>query len=101
MLNQVILVGRIISLPKEDKKGLYSMQLAAQNGYKNEQGEYDTNFIKLYLSKTIAQPVIDYCKIGDSIGARGSIRRLTGEKTRIVIEKVIYLSTNHKENAEE
>ena len=56
MLNQVVLVGRIVKTPElkitETGKKTSKMTLAVPRNYKNMDGEYDTDFLdKLELFK--------------------------------------------------
>ena len=78
MLNQTVLVGRIVSDPeinetKNDKK-VTIVPLAVQRSYKNEEGEYATDFIPCILWDGVAQNVVNYCKKGDLIGIKGRIQ---------------------------
>ena len=64
MLNQTVLVGRIVSDPeinetKNDKK-VTTIPLAVQRSYKNEEGEYATDFIPCVLWDGVAQNVVEY-----------------------------------------
>ena len=97
MLNQTVLVGRIVSDPeinetKNDKK-VTTIPLAVQRSYKNEEGEYATDFIPCVLWDGVAQNVIDYCKKGDLIGIKGRIQA-TAEKIEVIAERVTFLSSN-------
>ena len=55
MLNQSILVGRIVKEPevRETENGtkVTNLTLAVQRSYKNVEGEYDTDFISCVLWK--------------------------------------------------
>ena len=78
MLNQSILVGRIVKEPevRETENGtkVTNITLAVQRPYKNVEGEYDTDFISCVLWKGIAETTAEYCKKGDLIGIRGRIQ---------------------------
>ena len=75
MLNQSILVGRIVKDPevKETENGnkVTNITLAVQRPYKNINGEYDTDFISCVLWKGVAETTAEYCKKGDLIGING------------------------------
>ena len=49
MLNQTVIVGRLVSKPEtkelEEGKKVANLTLAVPRSYKNENGEYDTDFI--------------------------------------------------------
>ena len=97
MLNQTVLVGRIVSDPQinetKNEKKVATIPLAVQRSYKNEEGEYTTDFIPCVLWDGVAQNVIDYCKKGDLIGIKGRIQA-TAEKVEVIAERVTFLSSN-------
>lgn len=105
MLNQIILVGRIAQDPEakdtESGKVVSNLRLAIQRNYKNENGEYDTDFFNVTLWNGLAQNVSEYCKVGDIVGVKGRIQNNVYEKDNeekeykitIVAEKVSFLST--------
>lgn len=97
MLNQTVLVGRIVSDPQinetKSEKKVATIPLAVQRSYKNEEGEYATDFIPCVLWDGVAQNVIDYCKKGDLIGIKGRIQA-TAEKVEVIAERVTFLSSN-------
>lgn len=108
MLNQTVIVGRLTKEPEikelENGKKVANINLAVPRSYKNENGEYDTDFINCELWDAIAQNTTEYCKKGDLVGIKGRIQTNSyeteeGEKkynTRIVAEKVTFLaSKNH------
>ena len=115
MLNQVILVGRLVKTPElflteNGKKGTI-VTLAVGRSFKNQNGEYDTDFIDCTLWTAIAENTAEYCKTGDVIGVRGRVqsRIIDNEdgtkykKMEIIAEKVTFLSSskNTKEIVQE
>lgn len=111
MLNQSILVGRIVREPevRETENGtkVTNITLAVQRPYKNINGEYDTDFIPCVLWRGVAESTAQYCKKGDLIGVRGRIQMKNVEYddqtrniTEIVAEKVTFLSTNRTREAD-
>lgn len=111
MLNQVVLVGRIVKTPElrttETGKKTATVTLAVPRSYKNMNGEYDTDFLDCTLWTNIAENTTEYCQTGDMVGVKGRIqtRVIQNEdgskkkKTEIVAEKVTFLaqSPNNKE----
>ena len=105
MLNQVVMVGRLVERPivKENENGrkVSEITLAIPRSYKNAKGEYDTDFIKCTLWNGIAENTADYCEKGDLVGVKGRLEtsvyeKENGEKYRItsvVAEKVSFLSS--------
>ncbi len=111
MLNQIVLVGRIVKTPElrttENGKKTATVTLAVPRNYKNMNGEYDTDFLDCTLWTNVAENTAEYCQTGDMVGVKGRIqtRVITAEdgskkkKTEIVAEKVTFLaqSPNNKE----
>ena len=106
MLNQIVLVGRLIADVKKEKiedKTFAKINLAVNRNYKNSEGVYETDVIDVDLWNGVADGTAEYCKKGDLIGIKGRIETAyyefeDGTKiTRPVIkaEKVTFLSANH------
>ena len=102
MLNQIGLVGRITKTPEmmenQDGSKFAIINLAVPRTFKNENGEYDTDFIDCVLWKGIAENTCNYVKKDDVVSVRGRIQNLNNTaQLQIVAEKVTFLS-NRKEN---
>lgn len=101
MLNQIVLVGRLVSDPeiKETENGnkVSVITLAVPRSYKNMNGEYDTDFIPVRLFHQVADTTTEYCRKGDLVGIKGRVARLSGKDLEIIGEKVTFLS-NRKES---
>lgn len=109
MLNQLVLVGRLVSDPQinETENGTKecNITLAIPRSYKNADGIYETDFIPVNLYKGIAENTTEYCKKGDIIGVKGRIQSRLIEKEdgtkykkmEIIAEKVSFLSSKIKE----
>lgn len=104
MLNQTVLVGRIVKDPtiKETNNGkkVTNLTLAVPRAYKNENGEYDTDFLNCILWQGVAQNTTEYCKKGDLVGIKGHLQSDSYEKDgkkvysmTVVGEKVTFLSS--------
>jgi len=112
LVNNAILVGRITSEPElielEDGKKYTSIILAVNRNYKNEEGIYETDFIKCVLWNYAATNTVTYCRSGDVIGVKGRIQSSNytdenGKKhyvTEIIAEKVTFLQSNKQLNNE-
>lgn len=104
MLNQVVLVGRIVKTPElrvtETGKKTSTMTLAVPRNYKNLNGEYDTDFLDCTLWTNVAENTTEYCQTGDMVGVKGRIQTRViqnddgskKKKTEIVAEKVTFLA---------
>ena len=105
MLNQVILVGRLVKSPElqltETGRKMSLITLAVPRSYKNINGEYDTDFLDCTLWTNIAENTAEYCKTGDVIGIKRRVQSRLVEKedgtkikkTDIIAEKVTFLSS--------
>lgn len=104
MLNQVVLVGRLVSDPEikttETNKKMTIITVAVPRSYKNMEGNYDTDFIKCVLWAGIAETTCEYCKKGDIVGIKGRIQVSNYEKDNekkysmeVIAEKVSFLSS--------
>ena len=94
MLNQFIIVGRIV---KDLEKESNVITIAIPRHYKNEDGEYETDFVDVAISGTLAKTTIEYCKKGDIIGVKGNIRSDISndiKRTILIAEKITFLSKN-------
>lgn len=96
MLNQIVLVGRVVSdleiNETENERKITLLKLAVPRSYKNENGEYETDFIPCVLWNTIAENTCEYCKKGDLIGVKGRMQNREN-KLEVIAEKVTFLSS--------
>ena len=109
MLNQVVLVGRLVKDIEveelESGKRVANAVLAVPRSFKNENGEYDTDFIDVVIWNSIADNTAEYCKKGDIVGIKGRLETNNyetedGEKkksTQVIAEKLTFLTSNKKE----
>ena len=108
MLNQIVIVGRLVRDPElretDGGKKVTNINLAVTRSYKNLNGEYETDYIDCVLWTGIAENTTEYCKKGDILGLKGRVQTRiyeTDEKkkyvTEVVAEKVTFLSPPHKE----
>lgn len=104
MLNQTVLVGRLVQTPTmselENGKKICNITLAIPRSYRNENGEYETDFVDCVLWKEVATNTTEYCKKGDLLGVKGHIQTEEYEqddkvmkRTIVVAEKVSFLSS--------
>ena len=74
MLNQTVIVGRIVRDPelRETESGhkVSNITLAVPRSFKNSNGEYDTDFISCVLWQGIAENTAEYCHKGDLVGSK-------------------------------
>ncbi len=113
MLNQLILIGRLTHDPEtkvlDDGRKVSEVTLAVQRSYKNIDGQYDTDFIKVSLWEGLATAVENYCKKGVMIAVKARIQtyklELDDEKKinmlEVIGERVTFLSSSNKSDLED
>lgn len=109
MLNQVVLVGRLVRTPElqltETGKKRSYVTLAVNRGYKNPEGIYETDFFDCTLWTGIAENTAEYCKTGDVIGVKGRLQTwicdnedgTKSKRMEIIAEKVTFLSSTRSD----
>lgn len=109
MLNQVIIAGRLVRSPElrqsENKKNYSYITLAIPRSFKNQNGEYETDYIDCILWDSIAINACDYCKKGDVVAVRGRIQTRLVEmddkkesKLDIICERLTFLANSSKQS---
>lgn len=120
MLNSVILIGRLVDKPVlkvyEGEYMVSTITLAVARPFKNSQGEYETDFIRVSLWDAIARNTCEYCSKGDLVAIRGRLQSRYSEVSfthesgevlkkkissiEVVGERVIYLMTSNNKQQE-
>ena len=97
MSNSVILIGRITSTPEVqeniDSKSYCLITLAINRSYKNSDGVYETDFIPVRLEGTIATNTAEYCKQGDLVGVKGTLRQTIDGRLQVYAERITFLAS--------
>ena len=103
MLNQLVVCGRIYNIQVNyDKQTI--LTIATPRSYKNEEREYETDYIDFILSKGIIENVKEYCNNGDIIGVKGRVQTsIEGDKkeTVLIAERVTFLTKQKEGNNED
>ena len=104
MLNQVLMVGRLLDKSEikefENGKKVGTITLIVPRCYKNEDGEYEKDFIDCMLWSGIAENTAEYCNKGDVVGVKGRIETTIIDKVKhsnVIAEKVTFLSNKVKD----
>ncbi|MEG2831904.1 MAG: hypothetical protein RR832_05780 [Bacilli bacterium] len=93
MLNQVILVGRIIEIIKSEDENTVSIILSMPRTYKNDDGLYYKDFIECILNEDFYNKSSSSLKKLDIIGIKGRLENIElNSKTVVIVEKLTYLS---------
>ena len=92
----------------EDGKKVCNVTVAIPRSYKNENGEYDTDFVKCTMWSGVAENTSEYCKQGDLIGIKGRIQTRVIEKDNskqtiqeVIAEKVTFLAKSKEKTDDE
>ena len=108
MLNQLVVVGRLVKDPElrktENGKNVTNITLAVPRSFKDVNGKYQTDYIDCTLWQGIAESTVTYVKKGDLIGIKARIqsRNITDEDEKkktimeIIADKVTFLSSKPK-----
>ena len=112
-MNHVILVGRLATDPIVEEtstgKKRTCVNLAIPRGYRNANGVYETDFIRIVLWNGMASNTKEYCHQGDMIGIKGRIQNrsyeiepenkeekpITKYITEVIAEKVSFISSKN------
>lgn len=99
MLNQIVLVGRLQKIVKNNDKKT-TITLSVPRSFKNEEGEYVNDYIDVSIFGEVAKNTTEFCKLQDIIGIKGRVQSTEIEKyhskmtiMEIIGEKVTFLSS--------
>lgn len=98
MINQVVLVGRLVQDPviKEVSggKNVCEVKVALQRPFKNQQNQYDTDFIKVAFWEYLAININEYCKKGYVIGIRARLQSRSVKIGESFVEMIDVIGEN-------
>ncbi|MDD3478385.1 MAG: single-stranded DNA-binding protein [Candidatus Izemoplasmatales bacterium] len=110
MLNQVVLVGRLVSDPElrqtDEKRPVTTIRLAIQRPFKSgETNDYETDFINCTLWAGIAEATVEHCHKGAIIGVKARLQQKDylqdGKKIfsypEVIAEKISFISKGKEE----
>ena len=108
MLNQVILIGRLVKKPElrvsEGGVNYIKATLAVQSEFKNKDGDYDTEFLEFTAFGKLAENTSKYCDKGSLLNVVGSLNNnvykdkngVNHYQLSIIANKVSFLSRSVK-----
>lgn len=110
-MNKVTLVGRItkeLKLQKTNNSEVVNFSVACKRRFKNNNGEYESDFINCTAFGASAKFLSDYFAKGDLVGLVGEIRTSKYEKngetrysTYVLVEEVHFVSSRSRKEDEE
>lgn len=78
MLNQIILVGKVVELPtlRETSSGnkVANLLLEVDRNFRNAHGEYDKDLIMCTLWRGVAETATSVCEVGSLVGVKGRLQ---------------------------
>ncbi|MFA6777323.1 MAG: single-stranded DNA-binding protein [Bacilli bacterium] len=107
-MNYSMVIGRFVEDPEvttiDGSKEVCNVTLAVPRSFKNEKGEYETDFIRCQLWSGLAKNTAEYCKKGDLVGIKGRLQTGSYEAddgtkkytSEIVVERISFLSSKEK-----
>ena len=98
-MNNILIVGNIVrdntTRYTSDGKAIVNNSIAVQRNYKNEKGEYDSDFFAIVAYRGTAEYIDKYISKGDRVAIQGKLRNNNYEKdgqkfysNEIVIEEI-------------
>lgn len=96
MLNQVVLIGKLLENPilKKDENGISFCEcdLSIRRSFKSENGKYETDFIKCSVFDSLAKKFATNAEKGTLVAIKGRLEPVNKSETnRVVVEKITYL----------
>lgn len=95
MLNQIVLVGKVVEEIKTTENQS-TIVISVLRSFKNEEGLYESDNIPVVLYNGIAQNAAEYCNKGTLIGIKGRIQMIDNNIT-IIAEKITFLSSKKED----
>ena len=98
-MNEYTLVGRLKDkgIIKEGRNGKYCrMQIGVTRHFKNANGEYETDMIKITLRNDLATKLHEWCEIEDLVGVKGRIESTSNGNTILVADKLTFLASHQR-----
>jgi single-strand DNA-binding protein len=88
----------------EDGKEKLTINLAVQRSFKNDEGIYEVDYLRVILWNALATHTAEYCDKGDLVGIKGRIQTRSYESednelkyvTEIIADKISFLSSASK-----
>jgi single-strand DNA-binding protein len=111
MLNQVVLVGKVRTLPtlKETQSGikLAELMVEVERNFKNSQGIVETDDIQCTLWRGLAETALSQCQLGSLVGIRGRVQAAKFDTKEdkpfhyceVIVEKITFLHPSDMKTA--
>ena len=108
-MNKIVLCGNITKKPEMVQgQQLCKLNIAVKNNYKNQNGEYESEFFTLSVWGKMAENCFNFLDKGSKVLATGELHNRVYEKDgvkkytyEIVVREIEFLSSKTKEKQEE
>jgi single-strand DNA-binding protein len=112
MNNTILLVGRLTKDSElrytESEKAVGNFNIAVNREYKNENGEYETDFFNCVAYGKVAETMQQYTHKGDLVGVKGRLQSRNyedkeGKKhyvVEVIAERITFLQAKKEEKNE-
>ena len=113
MINTVTLVGRLTKDPElrytQTGKGVATFTLAVTRPFKNQNGDYEADFINCQTWGKAAENLANYMRKGNKVGVVGRVQTRSyennqGQKvyvTEVVAEQVTFLESKNEQSKQQ
>ena len=112
-MNKIILTGRLTKNPElrytTSNVAVCQFSLAVTRNFKNQNGEYESDFITCITYRNSAEMMAEWTKKGDLLGIEGRLQTRSyddkdGKKvyvSEVIVDRVEFLSSRKKEETVE
>ncbi len=108
-MNKIWITGRLtedIDLrTSRTGKSVIQNRLAIRRNYKNNAGEYDSDYLTVMFYGSTADLIYKYCKKGSKLGIEGRVQTSTAEYdgvkryyTKVIVEQVEFLENKKQDS---
>ena len=110
-MNKIILTGRLTRDPELRKTtsgvAVTQFSLAVNRDFKNQEGEYEADFINCVAYRKLAETIVEYVRKGDKLGVDGRLQirnydNSEGNKvyvSEVIVNGIEFLETKKEKSA--
>lgn len=95
MLNQVVLMGKVVKIEKDSKGNIYLL-LGVERDYKDNDGTFKKDIIRCTLWKGISDSIKNYYKEGQYLSISGRLEEGEDKMNLVIAEKVSFIGRTTK-----
>lgn len=111
-MNRILMIGRTTTKPElrytQSGVGVVNFTLAVNRKFRNENGDFDSDFISCVAFRKTAEIIAEYIEKGDLLGVEGRIQtrnyeNQNGQKvyvTEVVVDQIDFLQARKEKTNE-